>query len=190
MTNYSSVLTLLLRMRQACDHPSLVTASLTIDKDAIDLKPATANDEPDVEEAADDLADLLGGLGVDGSESKVPKCGICLTPLENKEGGDPTEKNCRDCAALGKLAREQSVDSVAMDEDGKGNGLPPCSAKIRKMVELLANVREKSDGKEKTIVFSQVSGWLTLVMKLDRADTVFVANAGSSPLLSIFSNHS
>ena len=70
MSNYTSVLTMLLRLRQgecglsrahvACDHPSLVTASFAQDV------AADTND-------ADDLADLLGGLGV----QEGAKCSIC-----------------------------------------------------------------------------------------------------------------
>jgi hypothetical protein len=65
MANYTSVLTMLLRMRQACDHPSLVTASLAMNATAAKL------DEVD---DADDLADMLSGLGVGGK-----KCEVCFT---------------------------------------------------------------------------------------------------------------
>jgi hypothetical protein len=83
MSNYTSVLTMLLRLRQgniplallrlcflACDHPALVTAALTIDKDAIDS--ISADNEPD---QGDELADLLGGLDV----AEGAKCQICFT---------------------------------------------------------------------------------------------------------------
>ncbi len=56
----------------ACDHPSLVTASLQVDKDAIDNKAAeNREDDPD---QADELADLLGGLGVDNAKA----CELCF----------------------------------------------------------------------------------------------------------------
>lgn len=38
------------------------------------------------------------------------------------------------------------------------SGLPPSSAKIRKLIELLEEIDDRSDGDDKTIVFSQVSG--------------------------------
>ena len=60
-------------VKLACDHPSLVTASLLIDKEAIDDRPIEPNKaaEPD---QADELADLLGGLGVAGGK----KCEVCF----------------------------------------------------------------------------------------------------------------
>lgn len=82
MSNYTSVLTMLLRLRQgellslgyanllACDHPSLVTKSLVTDQDAIANQ--TANTTAD--ESDDELADLLGGLAV----AKEQKCDICF----------------------------------------------------------------------------------------------------------------
>ena len=56
----------------ACDHPSLVTKSIVYDKEALENKPAGREDEPD---QADELADMLGGLGV--NEGKA--CEMCLT---------------------------------------------------------------------------------------------------------------
>jgi hypothetical protein len=70
MANYTSVLTMLLRMRQACDHPSLVTASLATDQDAVNATAAKLDEVDD----ADDLADMLSGLGVGGK-----KCEVCFT---------------------------------------------------------------------------------------------------------------
>ena len=87
MANYTSVLTMLLRLRQselfhtgqtimtpltACDHPSLVASSLLVDIDAIENK----GQGPGVNETdqADELADLLGGLGVVGGK----KCQVCF----------------------------------------------------------------------------------------------------------------
>lgn len=92
MANITSVLTMLLRLRQgayrihslsrevtdpiACDHPSLVISKLTTDLDAIastEVSPV-GRDEADVE--ADDLASLLGGLKVEGTST----CSICHSP--------------------------------------------------------------------------------------------------------------
>lgn len=92
LSNYTSVLTMLLRLRQgcliasdsrailtgvplsACCHPALVTASLDQDKDAIDISTAPKSDEQD----ADDLAALLGGIGLEGR--KQAKCDMCFSP--------------------------------------------------------------------------------------------------------------
>ncbi len=49
-----------------------MTASLSVDKEAIDDRPVeTKHDEPD---QADELADLLGGLGVVNGK----KCEVCF----------------------------------------------------------------------------------------------------------------
>jgi hypothetical protein len=61
------------------------------------------------------------------------------------------EKHCDDCASnLAAQARRKSLVTKS--------GLPPSSAKIRKLIELLEDIDERSDGEDKTIVFSQVSG--------------------------------
>ena len=43
------------------------------------------------------------------------------------------------------------------------NGVTPDSAKIRMMMQLLKGVEEKSEKKEKTIVFSQFTSFLDLI---------------------------
>ena len=58
-------------MRGACDHPSLVTSSLSIDKEAIDNR--LEDVKPEEPDEADELVDLLGGLGVAGGK----KCEVC-----------------------------------------------------------------------------------------------------------------
>lgn len=92
MANITSVLTMLLRLRQgayripllgkevtdhiACDHPSLVISKVATHIDAIvstEVSPV-GRDEADVE--ADDLASLLGGLKVEGTST----CAICHSP--------------------------------------------------------------------------------------------------------------
>lgn len=57
----------------ACCHPALVTAALDQDKDAIDIRAAPKSDEQD----ADDLAALLGGIGLEGG--KQAKCDMCFS---------------------------------------------------------------------------------------------------------------
>ena len=87
MSNYTSMLVLLLRLRQgmlrsnlclfailtsagACNHPSLVSKNFTEDRDAVDPKAAKAGEDVD---EADELADLFGGMGM----SSARKCQVC-----------------------------------------------------------------------------------------------------------------
>jgi SNF2 family DNA or RNA helicase len=121
----------------------LVTASLAVDSDELKL----AVDD------ADDLADLLGGLGVD----KGKKCEMCYTTwvmviivlsdsLQNGES-----KRCAECVPL------------ANDPSNGDDDRPLESSKIRMLLKLLAEVETRSQRREKTIVFSQFTSFLNLV---------------------------
>ncbi|KAG8736436.1 hypothetical protein FRC10_009318 [Ceratobasidium sp. 414] len=146
MSNYTSVLLLLLRLRQACDHPSLVSKDFQKDVDAVESKPAQKDDEED-----NDLADLFQKMGVD---KRITACAICQAELPS--GAPEDEKHCEDCATnLAVQARRKSLVTKS--------GLPPSSAKIRKMIELLEEIDDRSDGEEKTIVFSQFTSMLDLL---------------------------
>ncbi|WVQ77121.1 hypothetical protein IAR50_006804 [Cryptococcus sp. DSM 104548] len=156
--NYTSVLTLLLRLRQACVHPSLVINSLDTDEalgEDIVAKAAPVKDE------ADELADLLGGLGV----AKGKTCAICFVKLQ-----DQSTTHCAECAGL--------TERVSARD--KSSSLPPDSAKIRTLLKLLSEIDEKSGGQEKTIVFSQFTSFLNLVEPfLKRHKIAFVRYDGS-----------
>ncbi|KAI0173557.1 SNF2 family N-terminal domain-containing protein [Hypoxylon sp. FL1284] len=80
--NYASALVLLLRLRQACDHPKLVEGKLEKDKDALsdETKPKKADADVDA------LADLLGGLGVEAKHCEI--CGWELTQDTRQPGSD------------------------------------------------------------------------------------------------------
>lgn len=90
--NYTSVLVLLLRLRQgslfillfdtisklfslACNHPSLISKDFTADKDAVDPRSAK-------EDEADELADLFGAMGV-SSKRKCQMCQNEYVPVTN-----------------------------------------------------------------------------------------------------------
>ncbi|CAE6486307.1 unnamed protein product [Rhizoctonia solani] len=148
MKNYTSVLLLLLRLRQACDHPSLVSKDFQKDADAVESRPAKKDDE---EEEEDALADLFQKMGV---EKRTLNCAICQTELPANAGED--EKHCDDCAA--NIAAQSRRKSIATK-----SGLPPSSAKIRRMIEILEEIDERSEGDDKTIVFSQFTTMLDLI---------------------------
>ncbi|KAI0477322.1 hypothetical protein GGR56DRAFT_636793 [Xylariaceae sp. FL0804] len=85
--NYASALVLLLRLRQACNHPKLVEGKLEKDRDALSEETRTKKNDTDV----DALADLLGGLDVE-----TKHCEICGFELEG-DNRQPGSDKCKDC---------------------------------------------------------------------------------------------
>lgn len=99
--NYLNMLCMLLRLRQACDHPQLVLRSIQADQDALDLATggnnnANNNNRKDFSEAAvqrallakmavdlgwqsNTTATTMEGLGLDSSSSSSPAnlCELC-----------------------------------------------------------------------------------------------------------------
>lgn len=81
--NYASALVLLLRLRQACNHPELTGSSMAKDRDALTTGNAgsqTPRKSRVVDKELDDVADLLGGLSVE-----TKKCDLCQIKLKREE---------------------------------------------------------------------------------------------------------
>lgn len=82
--NYASALVLLLRLRQACNHPQLVGGNMAKDKDALTTGQGLGSQTPRkskvAEEDIDEMADLLGGLSV-----KTKQCDVCQIELSRDE---------------------------------------------------------------------------------------------------------
>ena len=82
--NYASALVLLLRLRQACNHPQLLGGSMAKDKDALTTGQGLGSQTPRkskvVEADIDEMADLLGGLSV-----KTKQCDVCQIELSEDE---------------------------------------------------------------------------------------------------------
>ncbi|KAG6884090.1 hypothetical protein C0993_001491 [Termitomyces sp. T159_Od127] len=139
--NYISVLLLLLRLRQACNHPVLVAQDYKNDIDALDPKSKRNADEDD----ADDLVGAFSQLGV------TRKCRVCTTELNSLNSApDESEPLCLDCVPLAQQAKQAEKTR-------------PTSAKIRMILKLLADIKERSKGEEKTIIFSQFTKMLDLI---------------------------
>ncbi|EJD05330.1 uncharacterized protein FOMMEDRAFT_138838 [Fomitiporia mediterranea MF3/22] len=146
--NYTSVLVLLLRLRQACNHPSLLSKDFALDKEAVD--PRGVKDGKDLDDA-DDLADLLGQMGVSSR-----KCQLCQQVLNRKNSEDSVGgRYCLDCEAIAGKSRRKSLASGA-------GSLPPDSAKIREIIRILRAIHDHPD-REKTIIFSQFTSMLDLI---------------------------
>jgi SNF2 family DNA or RNA helicase len=127
-----------------------VTKDLTRDKDAIETKAADENQEdPLKDDAADDLAAALAGLSVDR------KCTICGRALD-ASNATPKDTACTDCSA--QLERQKARATEYEDHPD----LPPTSAKVRKIVDLLSETKKAGEG-EKTIIFSQFTSFLDIL---------------------------
>ncbi|KAJ5759480.1 hypothetical protein N7520_006636 [Penicillium odoratum] len=104
--DYAGALVLLLRLRQACNHPELVKSDLAVDKDVL-----LQNGNPGSQSSGskkddlDDMADLFGGLSV-----MTKKCDICqaeLSQAESKSGAS----HCNEC--------ETDLNTNFMSKDNK-----------------------------------------------------------------------
>ena len=82
--NYASALVLLLRLRQACNHPQLVGGSMAKDRDALTTGQAAGAQTPRkakiVDNDMDEMADLLGGMSM-----QTKQCDVCQIPLNSSE---------------------------------------------------------------------------------------------------------
>ncbi|KAK5662085.1 hypothetical protein OQA88_10199 [Cercophora sp. LCS_1] len=95
--NYANALVLLLRLRQACNHPRLAENRIDKDREALSAETAAPKSaEADI----DALADAFGGMGI---QSK--KCDMCLNELSRKETSDGLIR-CTECTqGLEKINR-------------------------------------------------------------------------------------
>ncbi|KAF9467200.1 SNF2 family N-terminal domain-containing protein [Collybia nuda] len=141
--NYISVLLLLLRLRQACNHPVLVAEDYKTDMDAVEPKSKKSVDPQD--DDGDDLVAAFGQLGV------TRKCQVCTTELTPRNAGEGEwDNHCVDCVCLAQQAKRAREER-------------PSSAKIRMILQLLEEVDQRSGGEEKTIIFSQFTKMLDLI---------------------------
>jgi len=91
--SYASALVLLMRLRQACNHPKLTGSDLARERDAImgsqtpNRRKASADDE------MDSIANMLGGLSVE-----TKNCDMCLTELSANEASSGAIR-CTECEA-------------------------------------------------------------------------------------------
>ncbi|RYP38066.1 hypothetical protein DL766_001145 [Monosporascus sp. MC13-8B] len=130
--NYASALVLLLRLRQACNHPKLVEGKLEKDKDALsyDTKGKKGNDAD-----VDALADLLGGLDVAAKHCEI--CGFELDKGNRQPGSD----KCKACF--------EDLEYFKHHEDGDSKS-PEKRARKKK-----AKVKEVVEEKIKTETFKK-----------------------------------
>ncbi|CAO3614644.1 unnamed protein product [Cunninghamella echinulata] len=163
--SFMNMLCMVLRLRQACNHPQLVLRSLTNDTDIMSLSSETGliqlskprSSKRDTSEAAlkkalmSQMASDLGWKNDQYSEqSSKTLCEICRSPIiviDIDETNEP--QYCSDC--LHQLESIQIASQTA-------------STKISKMLDILQET-EQSHPNEKTIIFSQFTSMLDLMEK-------------------------
>ncbi|KAL0945765.1 hypothetical protein HGRIS_012054 [Hohenbuehelia grisea] len=154
---YTSVLLLLLRLRQACDHPMLVSKDYKEDLDAVDPKAAEGVDDKDPD--ADDLIGAFAQLGV------TKKCHLCNGELSARNKHETKSDHCNTCGEL----------QLQIQKSGRSD-----SAKVRMILKLLRETDVRSGSEEKTIIFSQFTSMLELIEPiLEDAGIKFVRYDGS-----------
>lgn len=90
--DYAGALVLLLRLRQACNHPDLVKSDLAKDKDTLLQSGSSGNQSSQgKKDDLDNVADLFGALSV---VSK--KCDVCQMELSKEEASSGIIR-CREC---------------------------------------------------------------------------------------------
>jgi len=145
--DYIGALVLLLRLRQACNHPQLIETAMKSDTDALATAGIGGNQSPRKGGAAvaddiDDLADIFGGLGVtsktcDGCQVKLSsteidqgavRCADCNQDLArqkaNKKKDKHEKKNKSRKDEVKKVIKQRARKIIhdSDDDDGEGEG--------------------------------------------------------------------
>ncbi|KAL8845496.1 MAG: hypothetical protein Q9176_000132 [Flavoplaca citrina] len=139
--NYASALVLLLRLRQACNHPKLVGGSMANDRDALTTGQGVGAQTPRkskvVDKEIDDLADLLGEVTV-----QTQNCDVCQIELQSNEitAGSircvECEKDIEDMAQPkpSKKKRNSKPNKPDAPKDRHGEPCEPRRPRNRKVV--------------------------------------------------------
>ncbi|KAK4109800.1 hypothetical protein N656DRAFT_782662 [Canariomyces notabilis] len=125
---YANALVLLLRLRQACNHPRLSETKLDKDKDALATDTA-AQPKASVADDIDDLADALGGMGI-----QTKQCEMCLSELSKKEVADG-QLRCTDCVQSLEKVNNESPSRKKPQKDRRRISVVAEEIKIEKMAK-------------------------------------------------------
>ncbi|RCH89099.1 hypothetical protein CU098_000185, partial [Rhizopus stolonifer] len=196
MKNYSSVLVLLLRLRQACLHPNLTFTEGDIEEADPEKQEELAKKmKPEVVQrllsSSATLSEIECPICLDiAQDAQIAKdcghilCKECLDSFLNTND-DSSTKRCPHCR--GDISKQSMVSLDAFikvnapglikeaeqqqeqeEETKEKEALQRAhefiaSAKINKMIDILDETAASTDGKDKTIVFSQFTAFLDLI---------------------------
>lgn len=139
--NYASALVLLLRLRQACNHPKLVAGKIGKDGEALGVDAGNAAQIPRKSKVSsgdiDEMADMFGELGV-GSK----KCDACGNVL-NQELAKSGAIRCEECEADLALVEKKKPSKKSSRRHEK-----PGAAPVRKARNLpvVMDSEDEDDG--------------------------------------------
>ena len=123
--NYASALVLLLRLRQACNHPELVGGSMAKDRDALTTGSTSGAQTPRkskvVDEEMDAMADLLGGMSVE-----TKQCDVCQIELSKDEVSSGAIR-CTECEE--DLVSQRRAREKRKNRKDRKDHLPAIKAK-------------------------------------------------------------
>ena len=140
----------------ACDHPSLINGDWKADEEALINQPENPTQEED--DDGKDLAKALGSLNLGAASS----CQLCFAEWvrfstfgvmadATPRLDDPKDTYCSSC----QVVVAKNVDNSDSD-----------SAKIRKIIELVDDIEQRSNKTEKIIIFSQFTMMLRLIQEV------------------------
>ncbi|KAK4249547.1 SNF2 family N-terminal domain-containing protein [Corynascus novoguineensis] len=126
--NYANALVLLLRLRQACNHPRLSETKLEKDREALvaDTAPAPKASAAD---DLDDLADAFGGMGL-----QTKQCDMCLNDLSRNEITAGAVR-CTACVESLRKVQNESSSRKKPKKDGRRVSVVEEEIKIEKMAK-------------------------------------------------------
>jgi SNF2 family DNA or RNA helicase len=142
--DYASALVMLLRLRQACNHPDLVKSDLAEDKDIL-LNNVDKNKSAKKDDDLDKVADLFGGLSVVSKKCDI--CQVDLTSAEAKAGAS----RCNECADLDielKADEKKKVKKTKSKKHKKAKFVPQESNARQERARRTRRVIEDSDEDE------------------------------------------
>lgn len=121
--SYASALVLLLRLRQACNHPRLAESKIDKDKDALSTDTAQ---QKAADTSVDDLTFAFGSMGIEAK-----KCEMCLRdlPQDVSARGDV---HCEECSAD---MIEVYADGAGMKNQKKKKKKPKTAKKLAKVAK-------------------------------------------------------
>ncbi|PSS03487.1 SNF2 family N-terminal domain-domain-containing protein [Coniella lustricola] len=107
--NYANAFVLLLRLRQACNHPRLISMRLAKDKDALATDSAQRKGTV---ASFDELADAFGGMGI-----QTKKCEFCVQDLSHDVAARG-RNYCKECAQIIQQIQAETLESEEAQKTG------------------------------------------------------------------------